>query len=233
MTFIELFTKIIETQNNKYKENKYCTNVRYPHNIYANEIFKFIRNSIYFSRYSMKYKNYELKGKRLNAKHLEYSRMGVYDELYKTLLDLYYSENKNKKMKFQKTDTMFILNKLGVELLGRNIEYKSKQGIKISFINDTTNVPIAISFGRGSDADSSIFHDTYNNMLIDPKTSKYKGNNRFGQYMLADASYDSENIIKNLIDDGYNVYIGKNLRRAKTASFNIKPISDKDHKIYN
>ncbi|MBS1757834.1 MAG: transposase [Bacteroidetes bacterium] len=230
---MELFTEVIKTQNSKYKDEKYCTNVRYPPELYAKELLRFTRNSIYFSRHSATYNNYELKGKRINTRHLEYARMDVYNILYKTVLNLYFSENFCDKMKFQKADSTFILNKFGIESLGRNIEYKSKQGIKISFIVESTNVPIAISFARGSDADSSIFHDTYNKFLIDPKTSKYKNNKRFKQHMLIDAGYDSDDIKNKLIDDGYTVYVGKNLRKAKPQSFNIKPISDKNRKVYN
>lgn len=233
MAFIKLFTDVIKVQRDKYRSNKYCTNNNYEHAFYAEELIKFCRNSIYFSRYTAKHGDKVIKGKTFNAKHLEYVNMDVYNELYKKVLNLYLSENFCEDMKFQKTDTVFIPNKQCKELLGRNVEYKSKQGIKISFIVTSKNVPIATSAARGSDADCVIFNDTYNNLLIDPKTDKYRNNNRYKQYMLADAGYDSEEIATKLREAGYTVYMGKNLRRAKKESFKIVPISDKDHSIYN
>lgn len=231
--FTELFTKTIETKYSKYKQNKYATNVSFPHSVFATELFKLLRNSIYFSRYEATHNGKLMKGKYLNAKHLEYVRMGVYDELYKQVLSMYYSDDYANKMKYQKTDTVFIPNKLGTEMLGRNVEYKSKQGLKISFIVDSTNVPFAMSFGRGSDADSTIFYDTYENMLNDPSTEKYKGSNKYKQYMLADAGYESEEIKNKLNNDGYILFVGKNLRRSKPESYDIKPLSEKDHKKFN
>lgn len=161
MTFIDLFTDIINIQQKKYKLTKYRTNVRYEPSLYANELYNFLRNSTYFSRYVIKHGDKVIKGKALNAKHLEYVKMGVYSELYKYVLNLFLSENFCENMKYQKIDTVFIPNKLCKESLGRNVEYKSKQGIKVSLITaGSHNVPIAISIARGSDPDSSIFDET-------------------------------------------------------------------------
>lgn len=51
--------------------------------------------------------------------------------------------------------------------------------------------------------------------------------------MLADTGYDTEEIKKHLKDDGYIFYVGKNLRRTKLDSYDVKPLSGKHHKIYN
>lgn len=57
---------------------------------------------IYFSRYEANYNDCQVKGNFLNAKHLEYVKIGVYNELYKKVLSLYFSDNLNYKMKHQK-----------------------------------------------------------------------------------------------------------------------------------
>src|SRR5437868_12917783 len=106
-------------------------------------------------------------GKQLNKKHLEYVNNGIYEKIYKHILELYFTIDKYEKLKIQSIDTKFVPNKLGTELVDRNVNYKSKQGLKIFVIVDKNGVILSICAAHGSEADNSILEVNIKNKIID------------------------------------------------------------------
>ena len=53
----------------------------------------------------------------------------------------YYKRNYNNKLKYVSTDTSFIPNKKGKDLIGYNKFYNRKNGTKISLITDSKGIP--------------------------------------------------------------------------------------------
>lgn len=233
MTFIDLFKTVISDKISQYRNQSQQTNIKFDVLDYANAILNFARNSIYWSRYHYCSNNTTISGKTLSEKHMQFVKMGVYDELYKRVLKMYFSDDICNKLKYQSTDTSFIPNKFCSERTGRNIQYKNKLGIKISSIVDANGVPISLTFGRGSDSDSVLFSETYSQMLLDPETIRYQKSKKFKHNFLMDSGYDTKEIIKLLKDNGYTVFTVKNLRNSKKTNYNIKKLCKKDHSLYN
>jgi hypothetical protein len=141
--------------------------------------------------------------------------MGVYDELYKRILNMYLSDDTYAKLKYISTDTSFIPNKFCSEMTGRNIQYKNKLGIKISTIVDANGVSLSRTIGRGSESDCVLYFDTYKKILIDPKTQRYMKSKKFKQVFLMDSGYDTAEIKNKLKKNGFKILTVKNLRNSK------------------
>jgi hypothetical protein len=90
----------------------------------------------------------------------------VYECLYRIVLLSYYSTNKFNKLKYQSIDSTFIKNLYGAEIYGRDVKYKSKNGIKISVIVDANGVPNSIAVAGANNHDSKIAMEQINNVLV-------------------------------------------------------------------
>lgn len=101
--------------------------------------------------------------------------------------------------------------------------------MKLSIIVETNGIPISIVIETGNVHDSKIFTKNINELIYDPKSLKYKNNNRYKQYFLADAGYDSRAIREELTSRGYKVFIPKNKRGTKIAS---KVSTKEEKRIY-
>ena len=149
------------------------TNLKYCTFECVNGIFNIIRNMSYWSRCkSNDFVTYKINGKYLNQIHHKFIQLGHYEHILKTITDMYFMTNKSIKLLDQMSDTTFIKNKLGSEMVDRNKYYKNKNGIKISNCVDIKGVQTALSFALGSECDSVIFKDTINNMIINHEIKK-------------------------------------------------------------
>ena len=122
----------------------------------------------------------------MNNKHNYYSKIGVYDELYKTNLKEYLLKN-SKHTKYLSIDSTFIENKYASEGIGRNIYYKNKQGIKVTSIVDVKGVPLAVNVSAGNIHDCKLFGRAINEL-------KEYENMICKKYFMADKGYDSKTI---------------------------------------
>lgn len=234
MEYINVFAKYAENIINEISviDKRYCTNQKNSTFNYIKTLLNFIRNNTYWSRFSeISDSNWTINGKLLNGVHNTYCKKGYYEKILERTTEMYFEHKNCTKLKFQSSDTMFIKNKFGVDMVDRNKYYKNKNGIKISNIIDKTGVQIAISFAIGSESDSRILFDTLDNQIIDPKTENYIDSNRFKQYMLLDKGYDTQKIKKTLEDRCYNPIIGRNSRNTKDAS-KIIHFSEQDAEHY-
>ena len=128
---------------------------------------------------------------------------------------MYYSTHKFNKLKYQCIDSTFVSNLFGSEIYGRNVQYKSKNGIKISSINDRNGVPIALALAPGSAHDSTILKEQIGNELIDTCTLSVAKNNRYKQIILGDSAYHDKSLYSALSRKGYQVITDVNIRNTK------------------
>jgi hypothetical protein len=192
------------------KNSYYRRNIKYTDLDFINGIIDIINNGTYWNRYKG-----TVPGKYLNKKHNEYCNMGVYDCLYRVILKVYFCKSKYNKLKYQTVDTTFIRNLYGSEMLQRNVQYKSKNGIKVSAIDDVNGVPIALAIGAGAKNDAKIAIEQINNTFIDTDTKRVCKSNKYKQNMYADAQYDSEEFIQTYQNNGYKVTTDVNIRNTK------------------
>jgi hypothetical protein len=177
-SFIDIIEKIINKLEPK-KNKNYCRNQKYTTKEYISGIIEVITNNISWRKY-----NGKINGRILNNKHNYYSKLGVYDELYKYNLNEYCLKTKNSYSKYLSMDSTFIVNKNGTEKIGRNIYYKNKRGRKITAIVDSKGIPLNIHITSGNKHDCRIAPKIINQVKINKDT----------KYLIADKGYDSKKI---------------------------------------
>jgi Transposase DDE domain len=219
-----LVTRLKPSVNEKYIRNKIFEEIDF-----IDGILEVIDNCTYWTRY----KNGKINGSYLNKKHLLYCKWGVYDCLYKIMLTFYCEANKFEKFKYQSIDTTFVRNLYGSEMKGMNVQYKSKNGIKVSYVSDNLGVPISIAMAAGNVSDCVIAKEQINDFFIDPETKRVKKNNRYKQTMLADAAYYDNNFKKILRRRGYKGIIDVNPRNTKKPELLAKQKKDKEEYLEN
>ena len=113
-----------------------------------------------------------------------FMRYKIMEKYYKFLLHHYFSNGLGDKLKYTLTDTTFIVNQYSNENIGRNKEYKWKNGKKVSLMTDKYGIPISISLGSRNESDNTLLIKNLNKLFIDTKSYLYKNNNRYKQYIL-------------------------------------------------
>ena len=215
--FMEIYSKLFKNNKNSFidiminiinkleraKDSNFKRNQKYTTKDYICGIIEVVSNNTSWRKY-----NGLINGRVLNNKHNYYCKIGVYDELYKTNLDMYKKSNK-KEQKYLSMDSTFIMNKYGKEKIGRNVYYKNKQGRKISVIVDTRGIPEYIKLSKGNEHDAKIAPKIINKMSIN------KDNDR---YLLADKGYDSKKIRELIRKKNYKPIIAKRKYRNKKRS---------------
>ncbi len=177
-----LITKLKPTVKVQYIRYK-----KYEEIDFINGIVEIISNCSYWNRY-------KVPGKYLNKRHNEYTKWGVYECLYRIVLRAYFNTTKFHKLQYQCIDSTFVPNLFGKDVYGRNPQYKSKNGVKISAITDRNGVPISLAIGAGNRHDSLILDKHVNHELIDTESKRVSKNNKYKQFVLGDAGYFSENL---------------------------------------
>jgi transposase len=159
------------------------------------------------------------------------SKNNIFSLTYKRLADDYFTKSHMDSFKYQSVDSSFIPNKGGVEGKGRNKHYNNKKGTKLSIITQNDGMPISIMTESGNKSDIEIAHKNLDNMIINPNPNKYKNNNRYKQYFLADKGYDSSALRNKLKHLGYTSIIDHNKRNIKDPK-KIKKLTKKEKVIY-
>jgi hypothetical protein len=157
--------------------------------------------------------------------YIKLNKYNLFESSYKKLLlTKYLKKTPNNKLKFIMTDTTFVQNKNGNDVIGYNKFYNRKNGTKISIICDSKGIPLDTLFYKGNMNDSKILLNQLNNNSIINNLS-YKG------YFLADKGYYSNEIINTLVYKGFIPLIAQNKRNIKNKSL-IKIMNPDDKKIY-
>lgn len=190
---------------------KYIRNRKYNESDFIEGIIDVIRNSSYWSRY-----NGKVPGKYLNKRHNDYCRWNVYECLYRIVLLPYYSTHKYNKLHHQSIDSTFVSNLFGCEMYGRNTNYKSKNGVNVTFNVDATGVPIRLAIAAGNRNDTPVAKELMESQpFIETNTLDVKNNNKYRQYLYADAGYDSKELCDILRKKGYTPITDINIRNTK------------------
>jgi Transposase DDE domain len=226
---IDFKKHIINYVNTKFPYKYTFTNKLqiYDLDIIVNELFYMLKTGVSYRDYRGPIKRSSL------YYHFKFFRDNeIFINVYKQLLDKYFKKNKTSKLKFQLVDTSFIYNINGIENIGRNKYFKNKKCTKLSCITDINGIPISVLINSGNSHDNSFIEKHMKNMYIITNTKKYMCSNRYKQYMLADKGYDSTNVRKILINNGYIPIIDYNKRNTKDPN-KIKCLTKKEKIIYN
>ena len=191
-----------------------------------------VKEVLYFLKAGLSYKMTRslLKKTTLHYYVNFFTKNNIFINFYWFLHQKYATKNLADNLKYQSTDTSFIVNQYGLEeFVKRNPLMKGKNCIKISLLVDANGIPLDIQFCAGNCNDSPMLRKHLTEMKFNTNTKKYINNHRYKQYFLADAGYDSKESMEMLKEKGYIGIIPKNRRRSKTE---IPPMSDKEKIIY-
>jgi hypothetical protein len=214
------------------KYNNYKRHVKYSLKDYAIGIIDVLKNNSSWNSYCG-----IINGNTLRKKHNEWTKMGVYDKLYKESVDKYLKNfGKTKELKLQSIDSTFVEKKGNSKFATKCGVYKCKKGqsstgIKITSIVTTNGIPISVNIDAANNYDSKLLPAAINNCIIDCNTKKYKNHNRYKQTMLADAGYDSKMNYKILKKRGYKTIILQNKRSIKNENL-LRILNKHDLKKY-
>lgn len=76
-------------------------------------------------------------------------KYGILKDCYTDLVNRHFKNTSYRKLKILITDTSFVPNKNGKELIGKNRYYNKKYGTKISLITNEEGVPINVTCYKG------------------------------------------------------------------------------------
>jgi len=162
-----------------------------------NILLNFIDNNIKFPYYTTFYKFY--------MKLLKYDIIKL---TYIRLVKKYKSKNISNKYFM---DTTLIVNKLGIDKIGFNVQLLKHKTTKLSIICDNKGIPLNIDICKGSTNDSKII---INQLIQLSKDKIIKLNNK--NFFIGDAGYDSNNIRLILKENNLGKLItNKNKRNCK------------------
>lgn len=166
-----------------------------------------------------------------NSVYKTYVKLNSYNIFklsYISLLNKYYKKSYNNKLKYISSDTTFIPNKKGKDLIGYNKYYNKKNGTKISLITDSNGIPFNVKCYKGNINDSKILMDQLETDNLVNITNLRPNNT----YFLADPAYDVKVIRDKLKDMNYNPLIAQNKRNIKDKS-KIITLDKNDKNVYN
>ena len=100
-------------------------------------------------------------------------------------------------------------------MIQRNVQNKSKNGIKVSVKTDSNGVALSLAIGKGATNDSKIAIEQANSDLTRVDTKKVRKNNKYKQKLICDAQYHSKEFIEKYEKKGYKVQTDVNIRNTK------------------
>lgn len=213
----------------KYIYSKFPNKYNFTYHTQKYKLNDIVKDTLYMLKTGLSYRDIRsnVNYKSLHKHILFFRKHNIFQKFYVYLLKRYFNNNKTGKLKYQLVDTSYIYNMYGVGKIGRNKFYKGKRGYKLSFITDMTGIPISVLIKSGEVADSKLIQNHMNNMLVIANTNKYKNNNRFKQYLLADAGYDEKEFREIAESYSYQCIIPYNKRNTKDP-LKIKKLTEKE-----
>ena len=117
-------------------------------------------------------------------------QLHVFECAYSIICDLldsnYYDHSKLKKLYMDSTD---VLNKKGIECIGKSKKLKFKNATKINIIVDNNGIILAVKIYPANKNDSTITKDTIDSMSIKTISSR-----KFPKYLIGDKGYTSKDV---------------------------------------
>lgn len=224
--FLNDMIRFIKMETNIFSKNQHKR--KYSIDLIIKEIIYMLKNAISWKDYRGPVDNDSL---YYNFRVL--SKKKIFEKYYRYMINRFYTSGIYDRLKHTLTDTTFIPNCYGVESIGRCKQYKYKKGNKRYFITDSKGIPISINIGTGNEHDAKLLIKNLNNLYIDTKSYLLKDNNRYKQFLLADAIYDTEAIRNKLKKLGYTTIIDHNIRNTKDpVKLEKKKFTEKEKNIY-
>lgn len=217
---IKLIAKHIQSIPKLYKSFNFSNvHQKYSLNEYLIDIFYVLKTGIVWR---------DLRSKiNWNSVYSVYNKLNkhkIFEIAYTVLLNKYIKKGTNGKLKIVMTDTTFIPNKKGHDVIGYNKYYNRKNGTKLSLITDLNGSVISVKHFKGNKYDSVILQDHIR--------SKFLIENNQRNIILADTGYDSRKLRETLISLDYKPIIDYNKRNTKDTT-KIKRLTKDEIKIYN
>lgn len=214
------------------KNQFFRRNVKYEIEDYVIGIIDVLKNNISWNSY-----NGLIQGNTLRKKHSEWTKLGIYEHVYKKSLNKYLKGTSiTDELKYQSIDSTFVEDKNGSKEATYNKIYKrrkgeSSKGIKITSVVTSKGVPISVEIHPAHKHDAPLLPEVVNKCVINCNTLKYCNHNRYKQYFLGDSGYDSKKNNNFLIAKGYSPIICPNRRNTKNKKL-IRKLNVKQKKIY-
>ncbi len=148
--------------------------------------------------------------------------------MYTSIITNYIKNTNKNNFKYLSIDSQFIINKqMFKNKVGRNIQYKSKYGLRVSAIVDTIGIPIVNSINKGNAHDSKFLIQMLEKLFsagID--TNKFKEKKKSKITIFGDKAYDSANNRTFISNNNMNCIIDYNNRNTKNLN-KIKKLQKK------
>jgi hypothetical protein len=166
--FYQVYAKMFDRDSNLFK----TTNAIYNEYHLCDALYKFARNSKYWSRYSytftpirnekiikqknykkkVKNKDYVISGKYLNEIHIKLTERGFYKELQMMILNDYLEYTEYKTLEHQSSDSMFLRSAFSEA--SRNPKNANHPGCHLHFRSDSIRTPLAFFLTDSNESDS-------------------------------------------------------------------------------
>ena len=142
-------------------------------------------------------------------------------------------ENKNN-FKYLSVDSQFIINKqMKNKYTGRNIQYKFKNGVRISAIVDINGIPLINSINKGSEHDSVCLINIMQQLFkLGISTIDFKNKKKSKITLLGDSAYDTKNIRNFLNENNMKGILRINNRNTKNKE-KLRYLTKDEEKILN
>ena len=194
-----------------------------------------VRHLLKILKTGVSYRDYEtltyVPKSSINDHNLFFSRNEIFKHTYIMLLKKYIENLSTLEFKYQKIDTTFFANMNGCEEISRNKYYKNKNGLKVSLLTTSNNIPYSVLVVSGSKNDGKIVEDHFNNLFVDNQSYLYKNANRYKHYLLADKMYDTKEVRKIAETNSITCIIDYNVRNTKDPA-KIKKFTKAQEEIY-
>ncbi len=109
-------------------------------------------------------------GYKFNVKLTKYN---VLSNAFNETVNIYLDNMKTSNSQYY-TDTTFVCNKLGEDLVSNNPQIKKHKTSKISIISDNFNIPISITIDTGSKHDVSIIREQLTDLHNSPRSGRIR-----------------------------------------------------------
>jgi len=112
-------------------------------------------------------------------------KLNVFEKAHKIILSLLQKSYLNhSKLKLLYMDSADILNKAGIECIGRSRKYKFKKATKVNIITNSDGIILGLKIYPANKHDSDITEDTLNNIHVKILSSK-----KYRKYIITDKGY--------------------------------------------
>lgn len=155
--------------------------------------------------------------------------------MYTKIIKSYIQKTNKNNFKYLSIDSQFVINKkMLLSYVGRNKDYKSKNGLRISAIVDTKGIPIYNSINSGNRYDSIFIINMMEKLFslgLDPNDFYNKKKSKI--YVLGDAGYHSKDNINFIKNNNMIQIIDYNKRNTKNEDIiNENMLTKKQKEIF-